>query len=242
MSSSGTPGVMRATTFFSTYINLRTYEAKPSASSTAHAEYLSLLGNFLSGKPSVVMPHSEDLEKLGLTAAIPMCTKELIVSFETASCDEQRAKAKQGPSTQRYIRTANFLSGTVGFALSLLARIIRVLWRTGFAILTIPFAVYQGKRYSYEGWWQVEVKRIMQEWIDLGVTLTAPFAGLVTTLVPTAGRPFFQKLRSYYIARIEENTAQNVRFEALKDTFEAGQAEAKATAKRVKEKTEARSA
>lgn len=160
--------------------------------------YLKTLDEGLKGKES-------------LEASCPMSVRQLILAQE-----HDRATEKGYPNPE-YIRMKSLFAGTVGFAFTLAARIVRVALRTIFSPITGLHAFYQQKKYGVKGWAKEHCNRIAREWVDLGVTLATPFIGIVHFVRPQAID--LSKLRNYYIRKMDTVLSKNEKFETKRSFY-----------------------
>jgi hypothetical protein len=115
----------------------------------------------------------------------------------------------------------------LGWVLTLVARVIRVVVRTLGIIISVPVAAFQEGRYGEmvdQGQKILkynlvaeDVRRIGQEWADLGITFLVAAIGTVNTVAPAAISTEF--LFTYYSNRTKENSDRNDQFIAARKAY-----------------------
>ncbi len=148
-----------------------------------------------------------------LTPVAPMAVERLIT-----------AQMNHYANNDQNVRARTLFHATpigIGWLLTLGARIIRVLVRTIGIFISAPVAAFQHSRYSEymtkdengEPIFNLvveDLRRIGQEWIDLGATFLAAGIGTINTVAPTAISTEF--LFNYYTERNTTNVERNTIF------------------------------
>ncbi len=123
------------------------------------------------------------------------------------------------PSTNDCIRMTNLIAATLGVPLSLSFRIVRAVFRTLFAPVTLFYALYQQYRYGVKNWVGEDLTRISWEWIDVLIIPPLFFSGLINTLHPNAIN--LDTLRDYYVLRTDYAIARNRQFASAQHQYAA---------------------
>ncbi len=131
-----------------------------------------------------------------LAASAPMTVRNTIIAWEN-----RNAAIKGSPNLQN-IRMKTFFAGTIGLALSLIARVIRIAFKTIFLIPMLLHAAYKESKINEEGLVEDVFFRYFHEIGDLFITLYAGIVALINTLKPDAIST--EGLRNYYVDRIDE--------------------------------------
>lgn len=154
-----------------------------------------------------------------LTPVAPMAVEKLVT-----------AQMNYYANNDQNVRSRSLFHATpigIGWLLTLLARIIRIVVRTLGIPISLSVAAFQQSRYGeMENKGQKilkynliveDLKRIGQEWVDLGTTLLSAAIGTVNTLAPGAISTEF--LYQYYADRTAENIDKNNQFNAAKKAY-----------------------
>jgi len=158
---------------------------------------------------------------MDLTPVAPMAVCELCIA-------QMHHQAGNGQN----VRSRTLFHATpigIGWVLSLVARIIRVVVRSLGIVLSVPVAAFQQNRYGSmttpEGRkilnYNVvaeDLRRIGYEWVDLGITLFAvPLIGTINTFSPLAIST--KGIYEYYEGRIKDVTAKNAQWVAARHAY-----------------------
>lgn len=166
-----------------------------------HFQYLKTLSPGLAGAAS------------DLTPQCPLSVRKIIIAQEAARV---RAEGFQPPHN---IRISALFYATIGCALTLAVRIIRVAVRTLFLPVSLAMAAYQQSCYNptnYSIVW-ADIQSVGWEWIDLANTLLFCLIGLINTIWPLAISIAY--FRDYYIDRIDRANRQNAEFDRARKDY-----------------------
>jgi hypothetical protein len=168
-----------------------------------------------------------------LTPVAPMAVERLVT-----------AQMNYYANNDQNVRSRTLFHATpigLGWCLSFIARVIRVVVRTLGLIISCPVALFQQSRYgkmepvalfqqSRYGKMENEsgkilsynivledLKRVGQEWADLGTTLLSLPIGMINTIAP--GAISTQFLYNYYSSRTEQNITRNIEFDAARTAY-----------------------
>lgn len=155
----------------------------------------------------------------GLTPTIPMSLRHLCVA------QMRHQAAENGGSTDESVRVKSFYAATLGFAFTLVNRIIRVVLRTVLAPISLAVAAHEQAKYGPQmrdgaGKHHIvaeDLRRIGMEWVDLGTTLLTPFIGLINMFVPKAIS--LHSLRNYYIERMYDVALKDIAWEEARKAY-----------------------
>ncbi len=186
--------------------------------------------SFFSTAESEQTPKAKS-HRIGFSATAPDSVVALTVNFDANRANSVNSNREDshggGKVTLRSIRVNNLWQATIGTALSLVMRIVRIAWTTGLLPLHVGYAWVQENRYhvsdqvNIDGWTTESLKRIAYEWVDLGTALAGSVIGLVNTIVPSAIST--NALRDYYIDRTDDMRAWNAKFEGARKAFDVQQ-------------------
>lgn len=155
-----------------------------------------------------------------LTPVAPMAVERLVT-----------AQMNYYANNDQNVRSRTLFHATplgIGWALTVLARIIRIVVRTLGTPISLSVAGFQQIRYGemknknekkilkYNLVIE-DLRRIGQEWIDLGMTLLSAPIGTINTFAPGAISTKF--LYEYYAKRTDENVKRNHQFEKARAAY-----------------------
>jgi|EndMetStandDraft_9_1072997.scaffolds.fasta_scaffold286661_1 hypothetical protein len=154
-----------------------------------------------------------------LTPTTPMSVERLIT-----------AQMNYYANNDQNVRSRTLFNATpigIGWLLTLTARIIRIAFRTLGMPLSLAVAAFQQARYGEMkeknepilkyNLVREDIKRIGQEYCDLGTTLLSSLIGTVNTVSPEAISTEF--LYNYYYTRVKLNEERNDQYYASKQAY-----------------------
>lgn len=156
----------------------------------------------------------------------PLCPMSIRALIEAQHHD--KVSNQMGCPDNQSVRVKNLFHAIFGFAITLTARIARTCARTLFCPLSLAVAAYQqncyGPHMATNKAYNIvlaDLKSIGNEWVDLGITLSVPFIGIINTFAPQAVP--MEGIRDLYIGRVEEVRAQNAEFNAARSKYDDSQ-------------------
>ncbi len=160
----------------------------------------------------------------------PLCPHSVIQVF--VAQHNAIVNAKPGNvGNDEPLRTRNAWCWTIGFAFTLVARIIRVVVRTLLLIPSLALSAYQQSCYSRYMNGQAgnhhivkeDLQRYAYEWIDLAAVIGTFFAAFVNTFAPMAIP--LDRLRNYYIDRVNDTRQKNAAFDRASNAYNQAKAQ-----------------
>lgn len=151
-----------------------------------------------------------------LMPVAPMAVRQLIEAQEHARVEDG------GNVRTKILFHASFIG--IGWVASVAARVVRVVFRTVFAPISMAVAAYQQRNYGPKMGNQKynivaeDVRRIGKEWVDLFVTTIAvPLIGTVNFFAPKAIK--LDRIAKFYAERIDDQRAKDGVFNAARTAY-----------------------